>query len=168
MPAQSATKATIPVGSDGWNPVVHLKQLSETTRSVIPVADQAERDALAGRFPGGVLPVPTLVARLDIATAPVQRWDGAAWSTTEVPPLIRQGVTTVTTNSAGYATLTFTKPFPGGLTAAVVNDYSPSLGAISIKYISGNASSVDFRCFASTGATINTTPVQVIYIATGY
>jgi hypothetical protein len=78
------------------------------------------------------------------------------------------GLETVTTNSEGYATLEFTVPFPGGLTAATVTDASTTLGAVIIKYVSGNATSVNFRCYASTGDAIVGTPVAVTYIATGY
>lgn len=78
MTTQSANKATIPVGTDGWNPVAHIKQAVETTRSIIPVADVAERDDLKNRFPGAVLPVPTYVNRADNANL-IEKWDGAKW-----------------------------------------------------------------------------------------
>lgn len=80
MTAQSATKATIPVGSDGWNPVVHIKQAVDTTRSIIPIGSASERTALPGTFPGGVLPVPTFISRTDQAYM-VETWNGTAWMT---------------------------------------------------------------------------------------
>lgn len=80
MPAQTANKATVPVGSDGWQLTAHIKTAIETVRSVIPVGSASERAALPGTFPGGVLPVPTVIARTDIAGAPLETWDGATWS----------------------------------------------------------------------------------------
>lgn len=82
--------------------------------------------------------------------------------------LVSGGLESITTNAEGYATLIFDPPFPGGLTGAVVNDATPTAGAITIKYISGNETSVNFRCFASTGQPIVGTPLQVTYVATGY
>lgn len=77
MTAQTANKATVPVGTDGWNLTAHLKQAVETTRSIIPVADATERAGLAARFPGGVLPVPTVVWRLDKLR--YETWTGTVW-----------------------------------------------------------------------------------------
>uniref|UniRef100_UPI003F49ACBF hypothetical protein n=1 Tax=Arthrobacter silvisoli TaxID=2291022 RepID=UPI003F49ACBF len=77
MPAQTANGGTAPVGGDGWNLVPDMKKLAETLRVLIPAADQTARDALAAGFPGGVLPVPTMCFRLDLARAEV--WDGIAW-----------------------------------------------------------------------------------------
>ena len=78
MTAQTANKATVPVGSDGWNPVVHIKQAVETTRSIIPVANEAERDGLAATFPGGVLPIPSYANRADNGNV-IEKWDGTKW-----------------------------------------------------------------------------------------
>lgn len=78
MTAQTANKATVPVGTDGWKLTDHIKQAIETTRSIIPVADEAERDTLKDRFPGGVLPVPTYVNRANNG-AVIEKWDGTKW-----------------------------------------------------------------------------------------
>lgn len=81
MTAQTANKATVPVGSDGWNITGHVKQAIETTRSIIPVADQTERDGLAALFPGGALPNPCYVSRADKGQI-IEKWNGARWITT--------------------------------------------------------------------------------------
>ena len=78
MTAQYANKATGPVGSDGWNPVAHIKQVSESMRVVIPVNTKAERDALSTLFPGGIIPVGTTACRLD-RKASLEPWNGSAW-----------------------------------------------------------------------------------------
>lgn len=78
MTAQTANKATVPVGTDGWKLTDHIKQAIETARVIIPVADVAERDALKDAFPGGVLPVPTYVNRADNGNV-IEKWDGAKW-----------------------------------------------------------------------------------------
>lgn len=78
MTAQTANKATVPVGTDGWKLTDHIKQAIETTRSIIPVANEAERDGLAATFPGGVLPVPSYVNRADNGNV-IEKWDGSKW-----------------------------------------------------------------------------------------
>ena len=84
MTAQTATGVTVPVGSDGWNPIAHIKGAFDTARTVIPVTSLAQRNGLAALFPGGVLPVPTVVARMDIVGVPLETWDGSEWI---LPPL---------------------------------------------------------------------------------
>lgn len=77
MTAQTWNKITTAVGSDGWNPVLHMKGLADTADVVIPVASTVERDGLAALAPGGVLPVPTFVFRTDLNA--YQTWNGASW-----------------------------------------------------------------------------------------
>lgn len=79
MTAQTANKVTVPVGSDAWNLTTHLKGMAETTSSLIPVASVAERDALAALFPGGVLPIPTMITRTDEVGSPNYQWNGSIW-----------------------------------------------------------------------------------------
>lgn len=79
MPTQTANKATVPAGSDGWNLVPDIKKAIETTGSIIKVASPAERDGLAALFPGGALPVPTHICRTDIVGAPIMTWNGTKW-----------------------------------------------------------------------------------------
>ena len=79
MTAQTANKVTVPVGSDAWNLTTHLKGMAETTNSLIPVASAAERDALAALFPGGVLPIPTMITRTDELGSPNYQWNGSTW-----------------------------------------------------------------------------------------
>jgi hypothetical protein len=75
--AQTWNKITTAVGSDGWNPVLHMKGLADTADVVIPVASAVERDGLAALAPGGVLPIPTYVFRTDINS--YQTWNGVGW-----------------------------------------------------------------------------------------
>lgn len=78
MTAQTANKATVPTGSDGWKITDHIKQAIETARTVVPVANKAERDGLAALFPGGVIPVGTTVCRLDRKSS-LEPWNGSNW-----------------------------------------------------------------------------------------
>lgn len=80
MPAQTWNGITTPVGTDGWNPVLHMKGLADTADVIVPVSSVAHRDGLAATAPGGVLPIPTTVVRTDIPGYPIEIWDGATWS----------------------------------------------------------------------------------------
>lgn len=80
MTAQTYNGATVPVGSDGWNPVKHVKEGFETAGLIVSVANEAERDALKDFAPGGVLPVPTTVVRMDVPSYPLEIWDGTTWN----------------------------------------------------------------------------------------
>lgn len=99
MPIQTATKATVPVGSDPYAPTADMKRLSETTRSVISISSPGERAGLPALFPGGVLPIPTVIARMDLGGA-FQLWDGTNWLT---PSLRKHAEFTVTANPTGGA-----------------------------------------------------------------
>lgn len=79
MTAQSWNKITVPVGSDAWNPVAHMKGIADTAKVVINVSSLAEANGLAALAPGGVLPVPTHICRTDIVGAPIMTWNGTKW-----------------------------------------------------------------------------------------
>ncbi|WP_426940255.1 hypothetical protein [Pseudarthrobacter sp. S6] len=72
-------KATVPAGTDPWNGVPDWKKAIETSGLVFGVANVTERNGLAATAPGGVLPVPTMVYRADLAT--YETWDGTVWNT---------------------------------------------------------------------------------------
>lgn len=69
--------ATAPAGTEAWGYAAQVKRALETAGLVIPVANQTARDGLAALAPGGVLPVPTLVFRIDLGT--YETWDGSVW-----------------------------------------------------------------------------------------
>lgn len=77
MTAQTPTKVTVMAGSDQWKLVEHIRGTFLTARTVIPVADRAERDGLAALFPNNTLPIGTTVFLTDIAR--LQVWDGNKW-----------------------------------------------------------------------------------------
>ncbi|UVK62559.1 minor tail protein [Arthrobacter phage TaylorSipht] len=52
MPIQTVNKTSVPVGSDPYAITADLKKAVEGLRTVIPVANQAERDALPSPFEG--------------------------------------------------------------------------------------------------------------------
>lgn len=75
-------KTKTPAGPDGWNLTPDLGTALDAANVVVPVATQSERDALAppgGKYAGMV------VSRTDLPGAPLERWDGAAWTVTDVP-----------------------------------------------------------------------------------
>lgn len=79
MTAQTWNKITTAVGSDGWNPVLHMKGVADTADVLVHVSSEAERDGLAALAPGGVLPIPTTVVRTDLPSCPTETWNGSAW-----------------------------------------------------------------------------------------
>lgn len=77
MPQTRPNKVKVPVNSDAWNPTGDLATMADTILNVINVPDQATRDALAATFPGGTLPVPTTVWRVDLDHT--ETWNGTEW-----------------------------------------------------------------------------------------
>jgi len=78
MPTLTVTKAQVPVGSDPYALTADLKKMMETASLVVPVANQAERDGLADKFPTKQLPVPFLITRADLGQQ-IQVWNGTQW-----------------------------------------------------------------------------------------
>lgn len=180
MTAPSATKATVPVGSDGWNPTGHMKQLSETTRSVILVANQQERDALASTFPGGVLPVPTLISRADLGYR-FERWDGAVWKPIDSHiispgiaglPIIQASEVAVTIGGSSVGVINFPQAFPNNVRVCTITDSTAATNGIVIKYRSDLSSPTQakFTAFDNTtgNGIANGIVMYVNYIAIGY
>lgn len=180
MPGQSATGVTIPLGSDGYARMADFKKMSETTRSVIPVANLTARNGLAALFPGAVLPVPTVIARADRGYR-LEVWDGAGWTAmaklvfgqTANEPTILSGEQGVSLNSSGSGAVNLSTPFA---TAVRSTHFQPTAT------ISGTAvvvranmtltttSQLWFDAYlATTGALVTGSPTLYInYLATGY
>lgn len=77
MPTTRWNKTKTPVNSDAWNLTADLASLADGAAVTIAVASQSEQDGLAALAPGGVLPVPTVIFRTDLAEMRV--WDGSKW-----------------------------------------------------------------------------------------
>lgn len=180
MTAQSATKATIPVGSDGWNPVVHIKQVSETTRSIIPVADATERGNLASTFPGGTLPIPTIISRADLGYR-FERWDGAVWKPVDSHvvspgisglPIIQASEVAVTIGASSVGIINFPQAFPNAVRVCTITDSTAAANGIVVKYRSDLSSKTQakFTAFDNTtgNGIANGIVMYVNYIAIGY
>jgi hypothetical protein len=75
-------KAVTLAGGDGWLLTPNIGTALDTSNVIVPVATQAERDGLTP--PGGKYAGMT-VARTDIVTAPLERYDGTKWSLSDVP-----------------------------------------------------------------------------------
>jgi hypothetical protein len=69
----------VPTNSDTYKLTQDLANMGVKANVVIPVASKEVRDALTAKYPGMV------VSRTDITGAPLERWDGAKWSATDVP-----------------------------------------------------------------------------------
>jgi len=70
-------KSKTPAGADGWNLTTDIGTALDTANVIVPVATDAERNALTppvtGKYAGMV------VARTDVARIPLEKWDGSAW-----------------------------------------------------------------------------------------
>ncbi|QOI67665.1 minor tail protein [Arthrobacter phage Orcanus] len=101
MPIQTVNKTSVPVGSDPYALTADLKKTVEGLRTVIPVANQAERDALPSPFEGMTVERTDLNGALEVYTsgawpaAPGVQYFGfdqvAGWSAAGVVMLERKG-----------------------------------------------------------------------------
>jgi len=67
-------KTATPPGTDGWNLTTDLGKALDSANVIVPVATQAERDALTpplGKYAG------MTVVRMDVAGNPLEVWDGS-------------------------------------------------------------------------------------------
>lgn len=168
------------VGSDGWKIVDDVKRLSETTRSVIPVADATERGTLASTFPGGVLPIPTLISRADLGYR-FERWDGSAWKPIDshvvLPgisalPIIQAEEVAVTIGGSALGTINLPQAFPNAIRVCTITDSTAALNGVVLKYRSDLSTNTQAKFTAfdnTTGSGISAgTVLYVNYIAIGY
>jgi len=70
----------VPVASDDYNPPQDMADMADSTNTILNVADLAARGTLAATFPGGVLPVPTVISRADLG-GDLEIWTGSQWRT---------------------------------------------------------------------------------------
>lgn len=138
MAIQTVNKATVPAGSDAWNLTADIKKAIETTRSITPVATQAERDGLAALHSGGVLPIPYFVWRMDLQI--LETWNGTRWITkphsewtfaaTGVPSATVWGASVMTNDSGNTTDSGFvTTPGTDRLTIRDAGTYSVDVSA---------------------------------------
>jgi hypothetical protein len=131
-------KIQTPTNSDSFtNLTTDLATEADTANVVVKVSSLAEANALAppsGKYAGMV------VSRTDLPGAPVTPYDGANWSTQQVPkfwannphvgsasnlltnlqsgaivPIFQGGTIVCTTDANGYSNFTFPQAFPNGL-----------------------------------------------------
>lgn len=76
MPQTRPNKMTAPVNADAYNLTADLATMADSSNVVIPVASQAERDALTKK--AGMV-----VIRTDLPGAPLERCDGTTWWNTQ-------------------------------------------------------------------------------------
>lgn len=105
-------KATVPVGTDPWSAVPDVKKSLDTAGLVFSVANVTERNGLAALAPGGVLPVPTLVWRVDLPG--YESWDGTVWRQVTGRKHARFTGTANTTGGAAWGFGVFTDATPAG------------------------------------------------------
>lgn len=170
-------KSTVSAGADPWNLVPDVKKALETANVAVVVSSDAERDALTppgGKYPG------MLVVRADVAGTPVERYDGTLWRRglrVEIgqganDPTHASGVTTVTTNASGDATITFPVAFGSVLKSANITDATDpaNLGAVLLKltYGSSDKTKITFRAYTTAGAALASQSVAIAWAADGY
>lgn len=110
MPQTRPNKGVAPVNSDAYNLTPDLASLVDSLNVVIPVASQAERDALTKK--AGLC-----VIRTDLFGLPIERCDGTNWWNTQhsewtfnqsgVPSGTVWGTNTLTVDSANSTDTTF-------------------------------------------------------------
>lgn len=110
MPQTRATKITVPVNADAYNLAPDLATMADSANVVIPVASQAERDALTKK--NGLL-----VVRTDLFGLPIERCDGTNWWNTQhsewtfsasgIPSATVWGTNTLTNDAATSTDTTF-------------------------------------------------------------
>ena len=165
----------MPVGSDPYALTADLKKAFESARSIIPVADAAERDALAALFPGGVLPDKTTVARGDLRGA-LQVWSTAQaqWSApaissfgqgSGVVPETKAGEVQVITDAYSVGNFVFPVPFANALTAVTLTRNHSTYGPMNYNIISDGTSRTGVR-FCVEG--LANTTLFIGYFAAGW
>lgn len=117
-------KATVPGGTNPWDLRADLQQAVESANIPVPVASQAERDALnppGGKYPG------MAVFRTDHNGA-LQVWDGATWDNS-INPVANSGWTLTghivkrATASGVQATAGFGASYSGGAITNLNNSF---------------------------------------------
>lgn len=107
-------KATAPAGTEAWGYTAQVKRGLDTAGLVFEVANATERNGLAALAPGGVLPIPTLIWRVDLGT--YETWDGTTWLSLSV---VKAG--TAVTDGNWTITGGLTKTTTNGLTLVTAN-----------------------------------------------
>lgn len=80
MPQTRPNGIVVPVASDTYNPPQDMADMADSINSILNVADDTARDSLAATFPGGVLPIPTVISRADNG-GDLEIWTGVKWRT---------------------------------------------------------------------------------------
>lgn len=182
-------KAIVPTNGDsyqepglpGW-----IGQSVETAGLVIPVNSQEERDGLAAAYGATTeagtpsLPPGCTVVRLDVASCPLERWDGSNWRRglrVEIgqganDPTHASGVTIVTTNANGDGTINFPVPFGSVMTGPQITDANDPtiLGAIILKLTLGTSdrTKLTFRAYTTAGDPLPNQSIAISWSADGY
>lgn len=178
--------ATVPTNGDGYDVPYWIGRALELSGLVKPVISQAERDSLAAAYGATTesgapaIPPGTVVCRLDQPSAPLERWDGTSWRRGlryEIgqganDPTHASGVTVVTTNANGDATIIFPVPFGSVLSSAVITDANDPtvLGAIILKLTLGSSdrAKLTFRAYTTAGTALASQSIALAWSADGY
>jgi hypothetical protein len=196
MPQTRWNKGKTIVNSDAYNLAGDDATQSDTLNVIVPVASQAERDALAP--PQGVY-AGMAVARTDLPGVPVQTRDGSGvWSTQQTPkvwantnvasgsgsslltnlqsgaviPIIQAGSVVCTTDVNGYTNFTFPQAFPNGLMSVVITNGDNNATGKGVYLTLGSAASNTTTCYFAAvqagGAGYANLPVRCNYVAVGW
>lgn len=178
--------ASVPTNGDTYDVPGAIGFALETSGLVVKVTSQAERDGIAAAYGATTesgnpyIPLGQVVVRLDQPGAPIERWDGESWrrglrvhiGQGAHDPTHQSGVTVVTTNANGDATIDFPVAFGSVLSSAVITDANAptTLGAIILKLTLGTSdrTRLTFRAYTTSGAPLPNQSIALAWMADGY
>jgi hypothetical protein len=179
-------KAQVPTNGDTYDVPAAIGKAIETSGLVIGVMSQSERDSIAAAYGATteagtpIIPPGCCVVRLDVPGAPIERWDGTQWRRSlrvnigqgANDPSHAAGVSVVTTNANGDATIDFPVPFGSVLSSAVITDANDPtiLGAIILKLTLGSSdrTKLTFRAYTTAGTALANQSIALSWMADGY
>jgi hypothetical protein len=178
--------ASVPTNGDPYDVPYWIGLALESAGLVKIVTSQAQRDGIAAAYGATTesgnpyIPLGQVVVRLDQQGAPLERWDGAEWrrglrvniGQGANDPTHASGVSVVTTNANGDATITFPVPFGSVLSSAVITDANDPtiLGAIILKLTLGSSdrTKLTFRAYTTAGTALASQSIALAWSADGY
>jgi len=178
--------ASVPTNGDTYDVPYWIGLALESAGLFKAVTSQAERDGIAAAYGATTesgnpyIPLGQVVVRLDQPGAPIERWDGSEWrrgfrvniGQGANDPTHQSGVTVVTTNANGDATINFPEACGSVLSSAVITDANAptTLGAIILKLTLGTSdrTKLTFRAYTTAGAALPNQSIALAWMADGY
>lgn len=184
MPTTSPEKIVTPTADDAYALTADLRRMMDSARTIVPVANSAERNAVAAALVAAGTPPtterPLYVDRMDAPGGyTIERTtNGTTWfavnrvSMSATDRDYVQAYTQVLTPSViGGTETVFPIPFTTICRSVVITpgDSASDLGFVRIEGFNPatNLTKVSFRCYTTAGVRVNATSVRVNVIAVG-